>query len=80
MAQWPSGIADASLICVEVSPTQVKLASILQHEEGILSKFRPPDLWENAVRPVSPRGGSDEPVDEPQFGPRVGRRRGVEFP
>jgi len=41
--------------------------------------FRPPDLWENAVRPVSPRGGPDEPVDEPQFGPRVGRRRGVEF-
>ncbi len=43
------------------------------------TRFRPPDLWENAVRPVSPRGGPDEPVDEPQFGPRVGRRRGVEF-
>ena len=48
-------------------------------ECGGQMKVRPPDLWENAVRPVSPRGGPDEPVDEPQFGPRVGRRRGVEF-
>ena len=45
-----------------------------------IRRLRSPDLWENAMRPISVGGGgTDETVDEPQLGARVSQRRRVEF-